>query len=247
MAIEGVHRHPDQGIVCTSIQRPEPSTVEKFRTVYSAFLLDHLGKHGVMDARIKPLATGMNVCGPAVTALGPDLSVRRMAINLAEPGDVLVVAAGGFENRACFGDGTALRMARKGMNGVVIDGMTRDRDGVVELGFPTFCRGATPRNFHYPEDGQYGSVNVPVVCGGAVVHPGDLVLGDGDGVVVVPRRLADSIVDDVVAGLAAERQQRDAMVTFVPFPVEDELRALGYRFVDGNVDGSFESASAVSL
>ncbi len=236
MAVEGLFRHPLQGVVVTSVRRPPRHVVEGFRAVYSAFVLDHVGKHGAMDPALRPLAPGMKLCGPAVTALGPDLSVRRMAIDIAEPGDVLVVAAGAPANRACFGDGTALRMTRKDLGGVVIDGLTRDRDGVVQLGYPTFCRGATPRNFHYPEEGDHGAVNVPVVCGGVLVHPGDLILGDGDGIVVVERLLAESIHDDILANLDQERAQRQAMTSFQPFGVETELRRRGFRFVADAAD-----------
>jgi 4-hydroxy-4-methyl-2-oxoglutarate aldolase len=153
-----------------------------------------------------------------------------MAINLAEPGDVLVVAAGGSEQVSCFGDGTARRMMLKGMEGVVIDGCTRDARWLRELAFPTFCRGITPRNFHYPQDVHHGSVNVPVVCAGAAVSPGDLILGDDDGVVVVPLEIADDIASDLLRHLETERAQRSAMSAFEPFPVEEELRQRGYRF-----------------
>jgi 4-hydroxy-4-methyl-2-oxoglutarate aldolase len=100
-----------------------------------------------------------------------------MAIDLALPGDVLVVAAGGVTDYACFGDGTAQRMMLKGMAGAVVDGSTRDARFLRQLAFPTFVRGVTPRNYHYPVSAEYGAVNVSVVCGGVLVEPGDVILG----------------------------------------------------------------------
>lgn len=230
MAIAGVHRHPIQGRIVRNVKRPRTATVEGFCETYTAFVLDHLGKHGAMSVNVKPLSPGMRVCGPAITSLGPDLSVRRMAINLATSGDVLVVAAGGIREYSCFGDGTARRMMLKGIQGAVIDGSTRDARWIRELGFPTFARDVTPRNYHYPEAPEYGAVNVPVICAGALVCPGDLVIGDDDGVVVVPREIADELLSEVQSNLRTERAERAGMRSFVPFEVEAELRSRGYRF-----------------
>lgn len=232
MALEGVHRHPAQGRVVRRIRRPAREAVETFRKTYTGLILDHLGKHCALTG-IHPLSPGMFVCGPAVTSLGPDLTVRRMAIDLAEPGDVLVVAAGGDPLTACFGDGTAGRMMLKPMAGAVIDGATRDAAGLRRLGFPTFARGATPRNFHYPVAPEYGGVNVPVVCGGVLVSPGDLVVGDDDGVVVVPRDRVEALAPVVLAALHEEQARRAAMTSYEPFGVEDEMRRRGYAFDDG--------------
>ena len=117
MAIEGVYRDGRQGTVRKTFSRPQRETVAAFEDAYSAFVLDHFGKEGAMDPAIAPLAPGQFVCGPAITALGPDLKVRRMAIDTARPGDVLVVAAGGLTNRSCFGDGTSLKMMKLGLGG----------------------------------------------------------------------------------------------------------------------------------
>ena len=230
MAVDESYKHPTQGVVKSEIERPQKETIDIFRRLYTAFVADHIGKCGIMDPAIKGLIEGAKICGPAVTVQGADLTVRRMAIDISEPGDVLVVAAGGITNRSCFGDGTALRMSRKHLSGVVIDGMTRDRDGIVRLGFPTFCLGVTPRNYHYPEEGNMGGVNVPVVCGGVVVNPGDLIIGDGDGVVVMERTLADSLAGEMLKNYEAECQQRDAMTCFSPFGVKETMLDRGYRF-----------------
>ena len=151
-----------------------------------------------------------------------------MAIDLAEEGDVLVVAAGGIPDYFCFGDGTALRMMRKGMAGAVIDGSVRDSGFLRSMECPTFCRGVTPRNYHYPVAAEYGAVNVPVTIGGVTVHPGDLIFGDDDGIVVISFGVVDRISDLVSKDIAEERSVRAGMTTFTPFDVEDELRVRGY-------------------
>lgn len=223
-------KHPDQGVVVRSIERPDPAAIAALAEAYVAFVLDRLGKHGAMHPDLKPLSHGMRVCGPAVTALGPDLTVRRMAIDLAQAGDVLVVAAGGGVDRSCFGDGTAKRMRLKGIAGAVVDGASRDVGRIRELGYPTFARAGRPDNHHYPVSAAYGAVNVPVVCAGVRVEPGDLVMGDDDGVIVVPRRLVPELAKTVAADLRAENAMRAAMTRYEPFDVEAELVALGYRF-----------------
>jgi 4-hydroxy-4-methyl-2-oxoglutarate aldolase len=229
-AVEKIKRHPQQGIVVQQIERPDPGLVERYSQLYSGIVLDHLGKLGTMYVDIGPVAPGMRMCGPAVTSLGPDLTVRRTAINLAEPGDVLVVAAGGVRDYACFGDGTARRMQVKGLAGAVIDGCTRDAAGIRALGFPTFALGTTARNYHYPAGGDFGAVNVDVACGGVLVRPGDVVFGDDDGVVVIPRLVAPELIDSIEEALASERAERGSWTTYPPFPVEDEMRRRGYDF-----------------
>jgi 4-hydroxy-4-methyl-2-oxoglutarate aldolase len=222
--------HQYQRRVVTRIERVDRDVVKRFQNFYSAIVLDAMGKYNIADVDLGPLNPGMRVVGPAVTSLGPDLTVRRMVIDLAQPGDVLVVAAGGVRDYACFGDGTATRMLTKDLAGAVIDGCVRDAAGLRALAFPTFCRGVTARNYHYPAGGDHGAVNVPVVVGGVLVEPGDLVVADDDGVVFVPRVLAADIADIVEPKLAAERQLRDSWTTYPSFDVADELRRRRYVF-----------------
>lgn len=225
-------RSPHQGVVVRNFDRPDTESITALDDAYTGMVLDHLGKLGALAHPIGPIAPHMRVCGPATTTLGPDLGMRRAAIDLAEPGDVLVVAAGGAAEFACFGDGTATRMQLKEMAGAVIDGAVRDVAGIRALDFPTFSRSVTPRNFFYPADGAYGAVNVPVVVGGQMIYPGDLICADADGVVVVPRALVSSVADAVTARLQAERAERSAWREYPAYEVEEELRGRGYEFVD---------------
>jgi 4-hydroxy-4-methyl-2-oxoglutarate aldolase len=185
-----------------------------------------------MAPDMKPVWSGAFFCGPAVTRLGADWRIGSMAADLAEPGDVIVLAAGGLEERACFGDMTATCWKSKGIEGVVIDGAARDVARLRSLAFPVFARGITPRNFHYPAGLDHGAVNVPVVCAGVLVEPGDLVLGDDDGVVVVPRRIAAQIVAAASAYLEGENAGRALFgERYVSLGVRSELEERGYRFV----------------
>jgi len=227
--MESTHRHPSQGSIVRQIERVPLEVIEEFRQCYSAFILDHMGKLGCLHG-IRALEASMIACGPAITVLGPDLDLRRAAIDLAAPGDVLVVASG-TRDFACFGDGTAKRMQLKGLAGAVIDGLTRDAAGIMALSFPTFTAGVSPRNHHYPVAEQYGAVNVTIAIGGTSIAPGDLIFGDFDGVVVVPKEYAIAQAAAIAEAIRRERLMRTEMNFFEPFDVESKLRQRGYRFV----------------
>jgi 4-hydroxy-4-methyl-2-oxoglutarate aldolase len=222
-------KHPLQGKIVQKIERPSKSAIDALSLCSSAFVLDRLGKFGAMS-HIHPLSTGMKLCGAAVTALGPDQAVRKMAIDLAVKGDVLVVAAGGSPDYACFGEDTARRMMGRGIVGIVIDGATRDALALRKLGFATFVKGVTPKNCHYPISAEYGAVNVPVVCAGLLVNPGDIIFGDDDGVIVVPREWAENFAARTLNELRDEAADRARKDFTAPCNVSDELKARGYRF-----------------
>jgi regulator of RNase E activity RraA len=136
------------------------------------------------------------------TRSGDNLMVHK-AIDLAEPGDVIVVDAGGDTTQAIIGE-IMLRLARKkGLAGFVIDGAIRDSQAFRTLNFPCFAKGVTHRG---PFKEGPGEINVPVSIGGMVVHPGDIVFGDDDGLVAIPLDHADEIMDRVAEQLSRERQ-----------------------------------------
>jgi 4-hydroxy-4-methyl-2-oxoglutarate aldolase len=232
MAYDGPLKHPDQGKIHTRILRPDAADIDVIRQTYTGFVVDRLGKHGVMHHAIKPLDPATKICGPAVTVLGPDLALRRMAGDLAEPGDVLVIAAGGGEDYGLFGDGTALKMSLRGVQGVVIDGATRDANRIVQMGFPCFCRGVNLRNYDYPVFPRFGAVNVPVTAGGAIVKPGDLIFGDADGVLVIPRLFVPALVENIREQYASEARERVLLDADFRFNVKDDLLSRGYQFTD---------------
>lgn len=169
----------------------------------TAIITDCLGRFGGMVGGIHRVAGG-RMAGQALTVQvvsGENGTIHR-ALSLAVPGSVLVVAAGGGLERAVWGEVLARAALSKGLAGVVIDGAVRDLDALGEVNLPTFARGAAPAG---PHKGWVGRISCPVACGGVVVHPGDLIVGDGDGVAVVP---ADDI--ERIYELASARQALEA-------------------------------------
>lgn len=147
---------------------------------------------GVMDSGIKPLDPACHLLGRAVTVQGfpgDNLAVHQ-GINAAGEGEVLVIDLSGYTEGGHFGDICALACQMRGIAGVVIDGAVRDAQDIVELGLPVFARGLSPAG---TTKDSLGKVGVPIVCGGVMVHPGDIVLGDCDGVVVVPQEREDEV------------------------------------------------------
>ena len=201
------HRH--HGTINESIERPAKELVTAFEPHDTAKVGDAMGRYGVMDFEIKPIAIGMRVLGPAVTVLtrpGDALYVARAA-DIAQAGDVIVIDSGGYKDVSIIGERIAYYMQEKrGVNGLVIDGAVRDVRGIRELGFPTFAKAITPRIFG--SQGP-GAINVPISCGGVPVNPGDLILGDEDGVVVVPRQDLERVLKLTEEHLAGELHRLD--------------------------------------
>ncbi len=147
---------------------------------------------GGMDSGIKPLDPSCHMVGRAVTVRcfpGDNLALHQ-GIYAAKPGDVLILDCHGYTEAGHFGDIMALACQMRGIAGVVIDGSCRDAQDIIKLGLPVFVRGQNPSG---TVKKSLGEVNVPVTCGGVRVNPGDIVLGDCDGVVVVPREVEDQV------------------------------------------------------
>jgi RraA family protein len=181
------------------VDGPDRSLLEAFAERDTTDLADAMHASHALDPGIRPLYPKMpRFAGPAVTVSVPAGSqeVRRVAMDMAQTGDVLVVDARGVSAFAVLGGKLAERLKRQQLAGVVIDGYVRDRDEIEALGLPVFCRGETVAAS--PKTGP-GEINVPVSCGGVVIHPGDVVVGDGNGVVVVPREAAADVLAKVPA------------------------------------------------
>ncbi|GAA2312523.1 RraA family protein [Streptomyces nigrescens] len=191
----------------TEIIRPSRSEITALSRVPVASIVDALGKTGALSYCLRLQTPGLVLCGSAVTALGPDVTVRRAAIDLAQPGDLVVVAAGGNKERSCFGGVTAAHMQSRGIAGVLVDGMVRDVAELRRIAFPTVARGTTPLNYDYPAGREGGAVNVPVDIDGVRITPGDVVVGDEDGTVVVPRALVAAVIAKTQAAMTAEDEK----------------------------------------
>ncbi|CAM5307992.1 RraA family protein [Streptomyces abikoensis] len=191
----------------TEIIRPTRSEIAALSRLPVAAIVDALGKKGALSHCLKLQTPGLILCGSAVTALGPDVTVRRAAIDLAQPGDIIVVAADGCKERSCFGGVTAAHMQSRGITGVLVDGMVRDVAELRRLAFPTVARGTTPFNYDYPAGREDGAVNVPVDIDGVRITPGDVVVGDEDGAVVVPRDQVTAVIAEAQAAMSAEAEK----------------------------------------
>ena len=180
--------------------RPE-DLVARYASVPAANVGDAQDRFGIAVG-LGPVWTGARLAGPARTVWtrsGDNLYLHR-ALDAAEPGDVIVVNGHGDLTRALMGDLIGVRAQRLGVAGFVIDGAVRDAEALGELGLPVFACGVTPAG---PYKNGPGRLDVAVAIGGVVVHPGDMVVADADGVVVVPRETAEATL------VAAEEIERN--------------------------------------
>jgi len=200
--------------VFTDIERPPSDVLALYRELETTNLADAMYGMNVMDAGIRPLIPpSSRVVGPALTCSispGNGLMIRK-AIEIAQPGDVLVVNGFGNLQRAVVGGNVLISMAAKGIVALILDGVVRDLDEARRVGLAVYARGSVPRAGTNPQG--RGEVNVPVACGGVAVLPGDVVVADEDGVVVVPRVDAAALATYAAAvqrqkGSAADFEQR---------------------------------------
>jgi 4-hydroxy-4-methyl-2-oxoglutarate aldolase len=171
--------------VAPTIVRPEAFLVERFRGVPTSFIVDAMDGSGALDWRIKPIV-GSSLIGVVLTCdCGPrDNLALNAAIAQCEPGDVIVAATGGFMGAAVVGD-LLLGIGRnRGLRGFVTDGLVRDLADLEALQLPVYAIGVSPNS---PGKRGPGAVGLPIVCGGCAIASGDIIVGDRDGVVVVPR------------------------------------------------------------
>lgn len=179
-------RHPE---------RVADRLVQAARALPTATLHEAGGKIGALPSAIKPIAAGMTFAGAALTVHSPpgdNLWLHR-ALDIAHPGDVLVVHVNGAHEHGYWGEIMATMAIARGLSGLVIDGCVRDGALLAEFGFPVFARGLCIRGTG-KDFGATGWLNHPVRIGDVTVNAGDLVVGDGDGVVVVPRERAEDVV-----------------------------------------------------
>ena len=198
-------------IIVRNIQRPTRAIVEKFKTLSVSTVYEAIGKDAkvVMDSSIKPIAAGMKLAGPAITVQSypaDNITVHR-AMLLAQPGDVIVVAAHGSLG-AMWGAQMTYQAMKQGIAGVVVDGAIRDAAEIREMGFPCFTKIISPIGSAKENP---GSINIPIQCGGVVVNPGDIIVGDDDGVVVVQWKSAEEVLEKALKRKAKEREFRKLM------------------------------------
>jgi regulator of RNase E activity RraA len=221
--------------VYTSVPRPDPALVQRFAGLHTADISDVMRMAGTMDAGIHPVYQPMNkIVGPAVTVSlpGGSFSMLKMGIQQTRPGDVLVVNVYGNPRIPIVGGNVCRGMLKRGLAGLIVDGVVRDVSEIRADGFSVYARGtATPD----VQTRDAGEVNVPIACGQVVVNPGDIIVADEDGIVVVPPDAAE----EILAG-TAELEARHAAFQEVLLRgevtnianIERKLREQGCEFID---------------
>ena len=223
------------GIAVRRIERADAGAVERLRRFGVATVHEALGRSGLMKPYMRPAWPGATVCGTAVTALaqpGDNWMLHAVAEMIA-PGDVVVVALASDNDDGMFGELLATSYRARGGLGLVIDAGVRDVRALAEMQFPVWSRAI---NAHGTVKASVGSINVPVVCAGMLVHPGDVIVADDDGVVVVPRARAAEVA---AAADARERKEEATRARLAKgelgldvYGMREALAKAGLRYVD---------------
>jgi len=212
-------------------KRPSMAEVAALAAVPTGFVADALGGLGAMDGRIKPIGEVKVFCGVAVTCdAGPADNLAMFgALRIAEAGDVIVCATNSFEKTAVSGDLALGMMKNRGVAAFVTDGFVRDIAGIRAVGLPCFAAGVTPNS---PARNGPGTVGLPAVVGGVTVASGDIVVGDEDGVVVVPNARIKETIEALKAVRDAEAKVEARVKAGLQIP--DYMQALSDagRFVE---------------
>lgn len=220
--------------IIRDFERPAKELVELFRDIPAANIDDCMGRTAAVDSGIVPLSKEPKLLGTAFTVRVPqgDNLMFHAAMDLAKPGDVIVIDAGGFTDRAILGELMATYCKSRGIRGIICDGAIRDKDGLAQMeDFYVYARGANPNG---PYKNGPGEINTPVNIGGRVVNPGDIVVGDGDGIVFIDpadaKELAAAVqkVQDMEAGIMDKILTEG---TYVRPWVEEKLQQIGCTII----------------
>jgi 4-hydroxy-4-methyl-2-oxoglutarate aldolase len=219
---------PEGWQIVTDVARVSDELLARFRGVGTGPVCDALGRFAAMDYQIKPLDPGMNLAGSALTVWTrpcDNIAIYK-ALEMAQPNDVLVITTHEYATNSVWGELTTLVGRARGLAGMVTDGTVRDSREIIEIGLPIFARGLTPNS---PFKSGPAKINVPISCGGINVMPGDIVIGDADGVVVVPQAQAEAVLERVDAIHAKEEGIRAEIEAgaVIPLGMARLLREMG--------------------
>jgi 4-hydroxy-4-methyl-2-oxoglutarate aldolase len=213
--------------------RPKQDLVQRLSEAPTGWVVDANGRMGAIDYRIRPLTRATRFCGVALTVQtrGRDNLAPYAAIEYAQPGDVLVVTTGDYQEASVAGDIMIGMMKNQGIAAFVTDGVVRDIEGLNAVGIPVCARGLSPNSPY--KDGP-GTIGLRITLGGVVVEAGDVVVGDQDGIVVVAREALEGVVS-ALADVQAKEAKMDRMVTEgarLPMGLAEIIAAKGVRLLD---------------
>jgi 4-hydroxy-4-methyl-2-oxoglutarate aldolase len=221
------------GKVFKEIDRPNPQLVQQFKELGVSTTYEAMKQDTLMEPSIRPVSRGHTIAGPAVTAInipGDNLTMH-LGLSYTQPGDVFVTSfLGSHSYNAIWGELATLAGIGRKLEGVIADGAVRDVKAIQERNFPVWSRSIFSRTSTIQ---KIGSINVPAVCGGVLVHPGDIIVADDDGVVVVPLSQAEAVLERAKKKAERENEMRELLLSgSTPF----EIFEMGSALTKSNIE-----------